>query len=121
MKSGVLVLILLCVSCKINQIKNGVPVGKWKYISKDHQNIDRIVGRYTRFGNEKGKGRDYKNDTSYRLEKYYYPYCVNVLYDASGSIAEVGKSVSSHSSPRKYDVWYFFDEQWTLTDSVFFE
>ena len=121
MKSGVLVLILLCVFCKINQTKNGVPVGKWKYITQSGKNIDRVVGRYDRFGNEKGKWRYYKNDTLYRMEKYYYPYCFNVLYHANGSIAEVGKSVSSHSSWRKYDVWYFFDEQWTLTDSVFFE
>src|SRR5690554_7980694 len=121
MKSGVLVLILLFVSCKINRTKNCVPVGKWKYITQSGKNTDRVVGRYGRLGNEKGKWRYYYNDTLYRMEKYYYPYCVNVLYHSNGAIAEVGKSVSSHSSWTKYDVWYFFDEQWTLTDSVFYE
>src|SRR5690554_7625511 len=70
MKSGVLVLILLFVSCKINRTKNGVPVGKWKYITQSGKNTDRVVGRYNRFGNEKGKWRYYYNDTLYRFEKY---------------------------------------------------
>ncbi|HLV52124.1 MAG TPA: hypothetical protein VKY44_09235 [Flavobacterium sp.] len=121
MKSGVLVLILLFVSCKINRTKNGVPVGKWKYITQSGKNTDRVVGRYNRFGNEKGKWRYYYNDTLYRFEKYHYPYCVNVLYHSNGSIAEVGKSVSSHSSWTKYDVWYFFDEKQVLMDSVVYE
>lgn len=121
MKSCVFVVIMLFVSCKINQTKNNFPVRKWKYISKSGGNTDFVVAKYNRFSHEKGKWRYYYKDTLYRIEKYYYPFCVNVSYHSNGAIAEIGKSTLSHSSWKKYGVWYFFDENNELADSIVYE
>ncbi len=67
MKSCVFVVIMLFVSCKINQTKNNFPVRKWKYISKSGGNTDLVVAKYNRFSHEKRKWRYYYNDTLYRI------------------------------------------------------
>lgn len=113
-----LLLVLCFVSCKINRKQNNIPYGKWKYITKDGNNVSRIQGKYDRLGNEKGIWRYYHNDTLHRVEKYYYPFCVNVLYNQNGKIYQIGKSVSSNKSWTKYDVWYHYDSKQNLIDSV---
>lgn len=115
--------LFICVlfSCKINQTKDGVRVGKWKYVNKDDENWNVVKGRYDKKGNEIGVWKFFYNDTIYRLEKYYYPYCVNVLYHKNGEINRVGKSISAENSWSKYGTWYTFNEEGQLTDTVTYE
>lgn len=118
MKEVVVIFALLFVSCKINQTKNGVPVGRWKYVTQMGNTTDLVKAKYDRLGNEKGVWNYYNNKKLYRTEKYYYPFCVNVLYHENGNIAEVGKSISSNQSWTKYGTWYVFDTTGMLTDSI---
>jgi len=114
-----ILLSLLLFSCSINREKNGVPVGKWKYISVGDRTI--VKGQYDRKGREKGVWKYYINDTLFRVEKYYYPYSVTVLYHQNGVISEVGKSFTKYSSWSKYGTWYKFNEKEVLADSVQFD
>ncbi len=114
-------LLCLTVSCKINQKKNGVEVGKWKYISGTKTEKTVVKGKYDKYGREKGVWNYYNNDTLFRSEKYFYPYAVNVLYHKNGKINEVGKSYTTHKTWTKIGTWYYFNENEKLTDSVTFE
>ncbi len=121
MKIAILFFVLFLVSCKINQKKNGVEVGRWKYVSgtKTERNI--IKGRYDKYGQEKGVWKYYNNDTLFRSEKYFYPYSVDVLYHKNGKISQIGKSYTTKETWTKIGTWYKFNEEEKLTDSITFE
>ena len=113
-----IILPLLFFSCRINREKAGVPVGKWRYVSGSENNMTVVNSRYDRKGREKGIWKYYVNDTLFRVEKYYYPYSVTILYNRNGTISEVGKSFTTSSSWSKYGTWYKFSEKGVLSDSV---
>jgi len=121
MKIYVFLLLFLLLSCKINQKKNGVEVGKWKYVSgtKKHQNI--VIGKFDRNGREKGVWKYYLNDTLYRSERYFYPFSVSVLYHKNGAINEVGKSYTTNKSWTKIGTWFTYNEKGNLVDSITFQ
>lgn len=112
---------ILFISCKINRTENGIPVGKWKYVSGTINDKTVVIGKYDKFGKEKGVWKYYTNDTLFRKEKYYYPYSVDVLFHKNGKISQVGKSITEESRWTKYGTWYRFDEAEQLIDSVTYE
>lgn len=114
-------LLFLVLSCKINQKKNGVEVGRWKYISGTKTEKSLITGKYNKHGQEKGIWKYYHNDTLFRSEKYFYPYSVDVLYHKNGKISEIGKGYTTKNTCTKIGTWYKFNEQEKLTDSITFE
>lgn len=115
-----LTVVLIC-SCKINQKKNGIPVGKWKYVSGTSTEKNSIIAKYDKHGREKGVWKYFNNDTLYRLEKYYYPYSVDVLYHKNGKIYQIGKSFTTKTSWTKIGTWYIFSNQQQLIDSIYYE
>lgn len=121
MKIAILFFVVFLVSCKINQKKNGVEVGRWKYVSgtKTERNI--IKGKYDKYGREKGVWEYYNNDTLFRSEKYFYPYSVDVLYHRNGKINQIGKSYTTKKTWTKIGTWYTFNEEEILIDSITFE
>ena len=121
MKTSILFFVVFLVSCNINQKKNGVEVGRWKYVSgtKTERNI--IKGRYDKYGQEKGIWKYYTNDTLFRSEKYFYPYSVDVLYHKNGKISQIGKSYTTKKTWTKIGTWYTFNEEEKLIDSITFE
>ena len=121
MKVYILFFSLLLLSCKINQKKDGVEVGKWKYISETTSEKIIIVGKYDRKGREKGVWKYYRNDTLFRSEKYFYPYSADVLFHKNGKVSEIGKSFTSQNKWTKTGTWYYFNEHEKLTDSITFE
>src|SRR5690606_15150978 len=121
MKFIVCIFLLFFVSCKINQKKNGVEVGRWKYISGTTSENSIIVGKYDRKGREKGVWKYYRNDTLFRSERYFYPYSVDVLFHKNGKVSEIGKSFTSQNRWTKTGTWYYYNEYEKLTDSVTFE
>lgn len=114
-------ILFLVLSCKINQKKNGVEVGKWKYVSGTKTERSLITGRYDKYGQEKGVWKYYNNDTLFRSEKYFYPYSVDVLYHKNGKISQIGKSYTTKKTWTKIGTWYKFNEEQKLTDSITFE
>lgn len=114
-------LLFLVFSCKINQKKNGVEVGRWKYVAGTTTEKSIIKGKYDKYGREKGVWKYYHNDTLFRVEKYFYPYSVDILYHKNGKISEVGKSFTSQKKWTKIGTWYKFNEQEKRTDSITFE
>ncbi|UUV21867.1 hypothetical protein [Paenimyroides aestuarii] len=121
MKSGMLLFVVFFVSCKINQTKNGLPVGRWKYSTTSKTERSVIKAKYDANGKEKGVWKYYSNDTLTRLEKYYYPYSVDVLYHKNGKISEIGKSFTTKNSWTKVGTWFLFNENEQLIDSITFE
>lgn len=107
-------------SCKINQTKNGVPVGKWKYVSGTKHDKSVITGRYNKLGKEKGTWNYYQNDTLFRKEFYFYPYSVDILYHKNGMVKELGKSYTSAKTWTKMGTWLKFNEKGILTDTITF-
>ena len=120
MKLVYVFLICSLFSCKINQIKNGVSVGKWEYVSGKTNDLTVIKGKYNRFGQEKGVWKYYQNDTLFRKETYYYPFSVDVLYHESGEIKEIGKAFTSSKVWTKYGLWKKFDTDGNLIDTITF-
>lgn len=118
-----LYLLFLCLlfSCKINQKKNGVEVGRWKYVSGTKTEKSLITGKYDKYGQEKGIWKYYNNDTLFRSEKYFYPYSVDVLYHKNGKISQIGKSLTGKKTWTKISTWYKFNEQEKIIDSITFE
>lgn len=121
MKIYLFFLLFLILSCKINQKRNGVEVGRWKYVSETKTEKSLITGKYDKNGQEKGVWKYYNNDTLFRSEKYFYPYSVDVLYHKNGKISEVGKSYTTKKTWTKIGVWYKFNEHGKLIDSIAFE
>lgn len=112
--------ICIFISCKINQTKNGVSVGKWKYVSGKANDLTVIKGKYNRFGQEKGVWKYYQNDTLFRKETYYYPYSVDILFHKNGRVKEIGKAYTSNKIWTKYGTWYKFNINSILIDSILF-
>lgn|SRR5690606_14663447 len=121
MKVYILFFSLLLLSCKINQKRNGVEVGRWKYVSGTKSERLVVVGKYDRKGREKGVWKYYRNDTLFRSERYFYPYSVDVLFHKNGKVSEMGKSFTSQKTWTKTGTWYYFNEHEKLTDSITFE
>ncbi len=46
MKTAILFFVVFLVSCKINQKKNGVEVGRWKYVAGTTTEKSIIKGKY---------------------------------------------------------------------------
>ncbi len=124
-KYGILFVFFLLMSCKINQRKDGLPIGKWVYISKEGNNISRTAGRYNKHGFEKGIWRFYYNDTLYRKEKYRGKICKNTLYYQNGSIAEEGFSTQDTLKNgvywKKTGNWYLYDKTGKLMEIKTYE
>jgi len=114
-------ILFLIFSCKINQKKNGVEVGRWKYVSGTKNEKSIIKGKYDKYGREKGVWKYYNNDTLFRSEKYFYPYSVDVLYHKNGKISQIGKSYTTKKTWTKIGTWYKFNEEEKLIDSITFE
>lgn len=121
MKIYVLFFVFLLFSCKINQKKNGVEVGRWKYVLGTKTDRSLITGKYDKNGKEKGIWKYYNNDTLFRAEKYFYPYSVDVLYHKNGKISQLGKSYTTKKTWTKIGTWYKFNEQEKRIDSLTFE
>ena len=110
----------MLLSCKINQTKNGVSVGRWKYLSGTKNERLIVKGRYDKFGREKGIWKYYTNDTLFRKETYFYPYSVDVLYHKNGMVKELGLGYTSAKTWTKIGTWYKYNEMGKLTDSLSF-
>ncbi len=121
MKIAILFFVVFLVSCKINQKKNGVEVGRWKYVSGTKTEKSIIKRKYDKYGRETGVWKYYNNDTLFRSEKYFYPYSVDVLYHKNGKINQIGKSYTTKKTWTKIGTWYTFNEEEKLTDSITFE
>lgn len=120
MKYLILIFVFLLVSCKINQTKDGVPIGKWVYISGSKNDRMLVKGKYDKFGREKGIWKYYTNDTLFRREIYFYPYSVDILYHKNGLVKELGKAYTSVKIWTKVGTWNKYNENGKLIDSITF-
>ena len=109
-----LILILLCCSsCKINQIKNGQREGLWieKYDLESVQH--KSIGKY-RKDEEIKTWKFFKNNKLYRKEIYKNGFCIMTFYHDNGKIASQGKTKVVESPKERH--WFYFGD-WKFFDT----
>ncbi len=123
-KSILLVLILATVSCKTNQTRHKLKVGKWIYADTINNIIYKSVGKYHK-NLEKGTWKSFENRKLVKTEKYENGICFTKAYHQNGQLASEGKTKLSETETEShwyyYDQWKFYDESGKLIETKFYE
>ena len=109
----ILVLVATFVSCKTNQTRHKLKVGKWIYADTVNNIVYKSIGKYRR-NIEKGTWKSFEGEKLIKEEKYKNGICHTKTYHQNGQIASIGKTKLAESATETH--WYYFD-QWQFFDT----
>ncbi len=110
----VLIILLAVVSCKTNQTRNKLKVGKWVFSDTVNNTVYKSIGKYHK-NIEHGTWQSFEGTKLIKTEKYKKGICYTINYHTNGQIASKGKTKLTESATETH--WYFFD-QWRFFDST---
>ena len=117
MKSILLKIVLLLFlftinSCKVNQTRDKVKIGRWVYSDTVNNVSYKTTGKYKN-GIEKRRWLYYANNKIIKKENYKKDICNVINYHPNGKIASTGKTKLLIKDDLAH--WFYFDE-WLFYD-----
>ena len=109
-----IILTIFSLSCKTNQTRNKLKVGRWIYSDTVNAVCYKQVGRYHK-NIEKGTWKSYEGNILVKTEKYKKEYCLATTFHKNGQIASQGITKLSESENDTH--WYYFG-QWKFYDQA---
>lgn len=117
-----LVLLAIFASCKTNQTRHKLKVGKWIYTDTVNAIWYKSVGKY-RKNIEKGTWKSFENSKLIKTEKYKNGICYTKAYHQNGKLASEGKTKLAETESHWYyfDKWNFYDKSGKLLETKFYK
>jgi hypothetical protein len=123
-KTIFIILTLIFISCKTNQTRNKLKVGRWVYSDTVNNVCYKSFGKYQK-NKEKGTWKSFEGATLVKTEKYKKDYCIATTYHKNGQIASRGTTKIAESENDThwyyYGEWNFYDENGKLLDTKIYE